>query len=91
MVAAGSLPELGTEDDDDFEDQSLDIDVNVTDSAAGNASWYYQAAKEAKAKEAKTVEVSAEWIKSAAKRAAKKSEAKGVAPPRIFVARKPHW
>jgi hypothetical protein len=59
--------------------------------AAGNATWFYQAAKEAKAKELKTVEVSAEWIKAAAKRAAAKSEAKGVPPPRIFVARKPHW
>lgn len=37
------LPELGMdEDDEDAEDASLDIDVNVTDTAAGNASWYYQ-------------------------------------------------
>jgi hypothetical protein len=45
----------------------LDIDVDINNTAAANARWFYQAAKDAKAKEIKTMEVSAEWLKRAAK------------------------
>ena len=59
------LPDLDDEEEDP--DETLDIDVDVNNTAAANARWFYQAAKDAKAKEVKTMEVSAEWIKRAAK------------------------